>query len=97
MRLEISAEAARLARERGGRVWVWAAVPRACCASTAPLMHAATERPAGLAGFARLAAAGVEVCFRPPAGRCPEVLEIAVRGRRRPRIEAYWDGCLMAL
>ena len=23
----------------------------------------------------------------------PEVLEIDVRGRRRPHIEAYWNGC----
>ena len=27
----------------------------------------------------------------------PDVLEIGLRGRRRPRVEAYWDGCLFAL
>ena len=27
----------------------------------------------------------------------PDVLEIGLRGRRRPRVEAYWDGCLMAM
>jgi hypothetical protein len=25
------------------------------------------------------------------------VLEIGLHGRRRPRVEAYWDGCLIAL
>jgi hypothetical protein len=25
------------------------------------------------------------------------VLEIGLRGRHRPRVEAYWDGCLFAL
>jgi len=25
------------------------------------------------------------------------VLEIGLRGRRRPRVEAYWDGCAFAL
>jgi hypothetical protein len=25
------------------------------------------------------------------------VLEIGLHGRRRPRVEAYWDGCLMAM
>jgi hypothetical protein len=39
----------------------------------------------------------MEVWFRAPAGRVPDVLEIGLRGRRRPRVEAYWDGCLIAL
>jgi hypothetical protein len=25
------------------------------------------------------------------------VLEIGLGGRRRARVEAYWDGCLMAM
>jgi len=25
------------------------------------------------------------------------VLEIGLAGRRRARVEAYWDGCLMAM
>jgi hypothetical protein len=41
--------------------------------------------------------AGLEIWFRAPAGRVPDVLEIGLRGRRRPRVEAYWDGCLIAL
>ena len=35
--------------------------------------------------------------FRAPAGRMPDVLEIGMRGRRHPRVEAYWDGCAFAL
>jgi len=31
------------------------------------------------------------------SGRVPDVLEIGLRGRRQPRVEAYWDGCLIAL
>jgi hypothetical protein len=27
----------------------------------------------------------------------PGVLEIGLRGRRRPRVEVDWDGCLMAM
>jgi hypothetical protein len=60
-------------------------------------MHAATERPPGLSGFSLVSRDGVEIWFRRPAGRVPDVLEIDVRGRRRPRVEAYWDGCLVAL
>jgi hypothetical protein len=27
----------------------------------------------------------------------PWVLEIGMRGRRKPKVQAYWDGCLMAM
>jgi hypothetical protein len=60
-------------------------------------MHAATERPAGLSGFTVIPCDGVEILFRACAGRVPDVLEIGVRGERRPRVEAYWDGCVIAL
>src|SRR5579863_239361 len=97
MRVEVSPEAAALVRQRGGRLWVWVARPRVCCGGTPAFMHAATERPAGLSGFSLLPCEETEIWFRVPAGRIPDVLEVGLRGRRRPRIEAYWDGCLMAL
>jgi hypothetical protein len=40
---------------------------------------------------------GLQIWFRAAAGRFPDVLEIGMRGRRRPRIAAYWDGCFFAL
>ncbi len=61
------------------------------------MMHAATEPPAGLTGFAPVAAAPLEIWFRAPGERRPDVLEIGLAGRRRARVEAYWDGCLMAM
>ena len=97
MRVEASAEVAGFVQARGGRLWVWAAHPRRCCAGTPAYMHAATEEPAGVTGFTRLPVDGLEVWFRIPAGAPPDVLEIGLRGRRRPRVEAYWDGCLFAL
>ena len=97
MRVEASPEAADFVRARGGRLWVWAAHPRMCCAGTPAYMHAATEAPPGLSGFAPVPAEGLELWFRAPAGPGPDVLEIGLRGRRRPRVEAYWDGCLFAL
>ena len=41
-------------------------------------------------------APGIDVLFRAPGGRSPEVLEVALHGRRR-KIEAYWDGCLIMM
>jgi hypothetical protein len=97
MRVEVSPEAAAMVRERGGRLWVWAARPPVCCWGTPAYMHAATEQPPALSGFSLVSQADVDIWFRAPAGRVPDVLEIGLRGRRRPRVEAYWDGCLMAL
>src|SRR6266702_3229189 len=93
MRVEVSTEAAGLVRERGGRLWVWAARPRLCCWGTPAFMHAATEQPLDVDGFSRLPADGLNVWFRAPAGRLPAVLEIGLHGRRRPKVEAYWEGC----
>ena len=102
MLVEISGEAADFVRRRGGRLWVWAAHPRRCCSGAPAWMHAATAPP-GLSGFSPLTAddaqnaRGVQIWFRGVGDRRPDVLEVGLRGRRRPRVEAYWDGCLMAM
>jgi hypothetical protein len=97
VRVAVDTEAARLISERGGRLWIWAARPAMCCAGTPAYMHAATAQPTDLWGFSRVPHAELEIWFRAPAGREPDVLEIGLHGRRRPRVEAYWDGCLIAL
>jgi hypothetical protein len=97
VRVEASQEAAGFVAARGGRLWVWAAHPHMCCAGTPAYMHAATEPPPGRSGFTCVPVAGLELWFRAPGGVVPAVLGIGLRGRRRPRVEAYWDGCLFML
>ena len=97
MRVETSREAAGFVQARGGKLWVWAARPRLCCQGAGADMHAAMQAPPDLSGFIQVQAAGIEVFFRPRAGRSPEVLGIGLRGKRRPRVEAYWDGLRIAL
>jgi len=97
MRVQASPDAAEFVRAHGGTLWVWAARPRICCSGTA-YMRAATAAPPGRSGFTLLPADGLELWFRAPAGGLlPDVLEIGLKGRRHPRVEAYWDGCLFAL
>ncbi|HEY1914113.1 MAG TPA: hypothetical protein VGH27_00910 [Streptosporangiaceae bacterium] len=60
-------------------------------------MHASTEAPPGLTGFRPVTAGGIEVFFRPIGEHQPDTLDIALHGKRRPQVEAYWDGCLMAM
>jgi len=97
VQLDVSAEAADLVREQGGQLWVWAAHSRMCCWGTPAFMHAATAPPPGLTGFSQERSAGLQVWFRAPAGRRPDVLEIGLRKGRRPQVEAYWDGCAYVL
>lgn len=99
MRLEVSAEASEFVRARGGRLWVWSARPRVCCSTASSYMHAATEPPANLdlSGFSRVDSDELEIWFRPRGDLRPDTLEIAMYGKRKPRVEAYWDGCRMAM
>jgi hypothetical protein len=99
MQVTVSPGAAEFVRGRGGRLWVWAAHAQMCCAGAPAWMHAATEPPPGLSGFSPVPAGGdgVQVWFRSIGGLRPDVLEIGLRGRRRPKVAAYWDGCLMAM
>lgn len=97
MRVDITEKAAAFAREQGGTLWVWAAYPRLRCGGMQARIHVTTQEPAGLSGFRPLAARGADVRFRGLGGREPEVLQIGLHGRRRPRVEAYWDGCLYAI
>jgi hypothetical protein len=97
MRVAASPESVDFVRGGGGALWVWAARPARCCGGAPAYMHASTEPPPGSLSFSRIPHPDIELWFRAPGGRLPEVLEIGMHGRRRPRIEAYWDGCLMAL
>ncbi len=97
MRVEVSGEAAALVAGQGGTLWVWASRPPMCCGGTPAVLKASTAPPADRSGFARVPADGMDVRFRPPGGRCPDVLQVDVHGRRHPRVEAYWDGCLIVM
>jgi hypothetical protein len=99
--VEISSDAAAAIAAGGGRLWVWAARPRMCCAGSPAWMHAASAAPDGLSGFAPLPAGttptGLQVFFRSVGGLQPDVLEVALTRGRHPKVAAYWDGCLMAM
>lgn len=99
MQVTISSDAADLIRAGGGQLWVWAARPRMCCSGAPAWMQCAASQPDGFTGFVPVSgtAAPLTVYFRPSGGMQPDVLEIAVQGRRRPRVAALWDGCLMAM
>jgi hypothetical protein len=61
------------------------------------ISQAATPPPADPTRISQAAGDDLQVWFRSVGGLAPDVLEIGLRGGRRPRVEAYWDGCLMAM
>jgi hypothetical protein len=100
MRVDVSSAAADYIASHGGQVWVWARHPRMCCSGAPAWMHAALSAPDGLTGFEQCAAdalPGLTIYFRRTGGQQPDVLELGLAGKRRPKVAAYWDGCLMSM
>jgi hypothetical protein len=97
VRVEVGLEAAGLIRRHGGRRWVWAGPSPICCGGTPAYMHAAAGQSPGLSWFNPRVPREASIWFRHPAGRFPDLLEIGVRGRRRPCVKAPWDLCLIML
>ncbi len=80
-----------------------------CCGGSPAWMRAATTAPTGKSGFTLVPDDAIdlsptlaprprlELYFRATGGMSPDVLEIEMRGKRHPKVAAYWDGCLMAM
>jgi hypothetical protein len=84
-----------LVAERGGRLFVWLERPR-CCGGGASYLSTGDERPAGTHAFRSTSVEGFQLAF--DGGRLgePDQLQLEVRGGRRRRVEAYWNGCVFA-
>lgn len=83
-------EATELIRERGGRLYVWIQRPR-CCGSVAYL-GTATEPKRGRE-FRSVEVDGFVLAIDARMSRLPDELHVDVRGWRRRRPVAFWDGC----
>ena len=94
MDLMISAEARRLIAEGGGKLFVYPGI--ACCGGTR-YIKTSTLPPQGAAGGFSMDADGIDVWVQPANGVLPEVLEVEARGRKRQRLEAYWNGCAFVI
>ena len=85
-------------RERGGHVWIWLDVRR-CCSGAISYLGASCAEPSSRRGgiplrFRSIAVRDITVHASLGQRRPPDELHVGVRGRFRPRIEAYWNGCI---
>ena len=93
-----SDRALEFVRERGGELWVWLDVHK-CCSGAASYLGASCEEPPPGPGrvprrFQSLPLSEMTLHASLGVRRPPDQLHIDVRGRFRPRIEAYWNGCV---
>jgi len=84
-------EAGAFVQSHGGRLYVWAS-GAACCGGTR-FIEASTDAPRDVASFVPVDASGIEVLVRPANAQLPDELRVDLRGWRRPRVEASWNGC----
>jgi hypothetical protein len=78
--------------ERGGLVFVRAS-QRNCCGGALVLLDTTTDVPADATAFTLYPAANVDVYYLGNPQGVPDELLIEVRGRRRPHLAAYKNGC----
>ena len=82
-------------REQGGNIYVWADTHRCCGGGVTFLRTAAL--PAQGHEFRRVEADGFELFFDPGGRPLPDELHLDLKGFRRKRVAAYWNGCAFAV
>lgn len=98
MQVVATPEAEAYIAANGGVAYV-RSVRHRCCGGGLTVLVASTAAPADAESYEPVGGEGVEVRYRPgaagstAAGGAPAELLLEVRGRRRPRLCAYWDGC----
>ncbi len=84
-----------LARQ-GGVVTV-AARSQRCCTGALTTLAVTMAAPLDPSRFERFEDHGVVVYYSSPRGAHPDELILKLKGSRRPRLEALWDGCAYAI
>jgi len=92
MLVTASQETQSLVRSRGGTAWVW-------CRRTfgnrgVTMLETDVVPPARTGGFDLFVVGDILVATRLPAGLQPSELHLSMKGRRRQRPVADWDGCI---
>ena len=90
VRVVATSEAVEFIRARGGRLWVW---PRHPVRPGLVTLDAATDRPPGELAFVTVPHKSDFDLFLDARGWGePDFLDVDLRGRRRQRVVAFWNG-----
>jgi len=103
-----TAEAAAFIEGRGGAAYV-RPVRTKCCGGALTMLEASTDQPPDAGAYAPVGPPELGVWFRRSADKSPgeadggravqgpEELLIELKGKRRPRLVACWDGCVFKM
>jgi hypothetical protein len=93
VRLIASPEAVAFVRERGGRAFVWPLeLEGPSLGDGVFALEVSTESPGAEHGFARFAGEEIDILIDTTEHGVPDELHLAVKGWRRKRLCAYWNG-----
>jgi hypothetical protein len=91
MRVSATADAAEFIGAHGGQLFVWPTEHRSARLALA-FLEASVDPPPRALDFRRVEAGDFLLFMHPALKTLPKELLVVLRGRRHPRIEAYWDG-----
>ncbi len=95
MKLLATPEVLTYVRERGGALFVWSE-QALCCTGQLTYLDASTESPGAARDFRSLAGEPFDLLVDFGGRDLPDELHLNVKGWRRKRIRAYWNGCSFA-
>nr|MBA2599525.1 hypothetical protein [Actinomycetota bacterium] len=95
MKVVADPEVGELVRQQGGRLYVWTD-PHKCCSGNMTYLLTGS-RPPARREFHAYDADGFELLFSPGNMNPPDELHLDVKGWRKKRVEAYWNGCVFVI
>jgi hypothetical protein len=93
MRIVATPEVIEFIRRSGGRVFVWTmTMAYGYGRDNVFVLEASVDSPGPEREFLRFGGEGIEVLYDPGARGTPDSLHLALQGRVRKRVVAYWNG-----
>ena len=93
MRVVATPEVVEYIRRNGGQIFVWTmTMDYGYGPSNIFVLEASVDSPGAEREFLRFGGEGIEVLYDPGQRGTPESLHLALRGRVRKRVAAYWNG-----
>jgi len=93
MRIVATPEVVEYIRRNGGQIFVWTmTMDYGHGPSNIFVLEASVDSPGAEREFLRFGGEGIEVLYDPGERGTPDSLHLALRGRVRKRVAAFWNG-----
>ena len=92
MQIVASPDVIDFVRSRGGQVFVWTVAMQYAYGFDVFSLEASTESPGVDREFLRFEGGEISLLYDPGAHATPDEIHLAVVGRVRKRLRAYWNG-----